>query len=202
MHVELPKGWQGQPALVCRARGGAGRDVYASSRRVQLRRAGEQRPPAGHRRRAGLPGRRLPRDPRRGRRHEAFHAHAGEGHEAPHRRLHAAVRLRAEGGLPGDPPRRPHGRRRLRQQLQPPGRRAPHQANLIDWGHLVAHETFHLWNGTGMEPKVQMDWFKEGFTDYFAILTMARLGLIDECLLTKKLEGPRPASSSIEPGKA
>ncbi|MBK8726999.1 MAG: hypothetical protein IPL96_13400 [Holophagaceae bacterium] len=62
------------------------------------------------------------------------------------------------------------------------------EANLIDWGHLVAHETFHLWNGTGMEPKVQMDWFKEGFTDYFAILTMARLGLIDECLLTKKLE--------------
>ncbi len=61
-------------------------------------------------------------------------------------------------------------------------------ANLIDWGHIVAHETFHLWNGTGMEPKAQMDWFKEGFTDYFAILTLARLGLIDECLLTKKLE--------------
>jgi predicted metalloprotease with PDZ domain len=73
-------------------------------------------------------------------------------------------------------------------------------ANRIDWGHTVAHETFHLWNGTGMAPKVQMDWFKEGFTDYFAILTMARLGLMDECLLTKKLESHARRTFERAPG--
>jgi predicted metalloprotease with PDZ domain len=74
------------------------------------------------------------------------------------------------------------------------------EANLIDWGHIVSHETFHLWNGTGMEPKTQMDWFKEGFTDYFAILTMARLGLMDECLLTKKLESHARRTFERAPG--
>jgi predicted metalloprotease with PDZ domain len=62
------------------------------------------------------------------------------------------------------------------------------RTNLIDWGHIVAHETLHLWNGTGMRPKTQMDWFKEGFTDYLTIITLRRLGLIDEALFTKKLE--------------
>jgi len=74
------------------------------------------------------------------------------------------------------------------------------EGNLIDWGHIVSHETFHLWNGTGMEPKLQMDWFKEGFTDYFAILTMARLGLMDECLLTKKLESHARRTFERAPG--
>ena len=63
------------------------------------------------------------------------------------------------------------------------------RANLIDWGHIVAHETLHLWNGTGMRPKAQMDWFKEGFTDYLTIVTLRRLNLIDDALFTKKLEG-------------
>ena len=30
------------------------------------------------------------------------------------------------------------------------------EANLIDWGHIVSHETFHLWNGTGMEPSADI----------------------------------------------
>ena len=62
------------------------------------------------------------------------------------------------------------------------------QDNLIDWGHIVAHETFHLWNGTGMKPKGQLDWFKEGFTDYYTILILHRLKLTSDALFTKKLE--------------
>jgi predicted metalloprotease with PDZ domain len=59
---------------------------------------------------------------------------------------------------------------------------------VIDWGHIVSHETFHLWNGQGMSPETQQDWFKEGFTDYMAIMTMKRLGFVDECLFLKRLE--------------
>ncbi len=38
--------------------------------------------------------------------------------------------------------------------------------------HLLAHELFHYWNGRMLraaEPAAQVDWFIEGFTDYYAL---------------------------------
>lgn len=58
----------------------------------------------------------------------------------------------------------------------------------VDWGHIVAHETFHLWNGTGIRARTPEDWFGEGATDYLTIVSLRRLGLYDEALFTKKLE--------------
>ncbi len=57
----------------------------------------------------------------------------------------------------------------------------PSAENLWDWGHTIAHEIFHRWNGYQLAgadyPSSQ--WFQEGFTDYMANLAMTRSGLID-----------------------
>ena len=42
--------------------------------------------------------------------------------------------------------------------------------------HLIAHEFFHTWAG-GMEMPDELRWVNEGFTDYYAYLVSARLGL-------------------------
>ena len=59
---------------------------------------------------------------------------------------------------------------------------APTVANRLDWGHIIAHEIFHYWNGYRLAgadyPSSQ--WFQEGFTDYMADISMRSAGLIDE----------------------
>lgn len=46
---------------------------------------------------------------------------------------------------------------------------------------LLAHEAFHMWNGHSLTPAPETEpstrWFKEGFTHYMAIKTLAELGL-------------------------
>lgn len=69
-------------------------------------------------------------------------------------------------------------------------------ANRIDdrfivWGNTMAHELFHYWNGNfflvGEDPE-SLYWFTEGFTEYYASLSLLRTGMIDEELYLKKLE--------------
>ncbi len=49
---------------------------------------------------------------------------------------------------------------------------------------LIAHEAFHLWNGHMLVPSPDSDaktlWFKEGVTQYVALNTLARLGVLSE----------------------
>ncbi|HEX8393672.1 MAG TPA: hypothetical protein VF665_15110 [Longimicrobium sp.] len=50
---------------------------------------------------------------------------------------------------------------------------------------LIAHEHFHLWNGEAATaaddvPEGAIKWFSEGFTDYYADLTLLRAGVLDE----------------------
>jgi predicted metalloprotease with PDZ domain len=49
---------------------------------------------------------------------------------------------------------------------------------------LIAHEAFHLWNGHMLTPAPDADaqtlWFKEGVTQYVALNTLARLGVLSE----------------------
>ena len=43
--------------------------------------------------------------------------------------------------------------------------------------HLIAHEFFHTWAASRMELPDELRWVSEGFTDYYAYLVPARLGL-------------------------
>ena len=49
---------------------------------------------------------------------------------------------------------------------------------------LIAHEAFHLWNGHMLVPAPDADaqtlWFKEGVTQYVALNTLARMGVLSE----------------------
>jgi len=52
----------------------------------------------------------------------------------------------------------------------------------VIWANQFAHELFHFWNGkmiNGPE-RNKRQWFSEGFTEYFANLTLARTGIISE----------------------
>ena len=59
---------------------------------------------------------------------------------------------------------------------------------------LIAHEHFHLWNGeaaypAGDVPEGEVKWFQEGFTDYYAELTLLRAGVADEAALIDRING-------------
>ena len=59
----------------------------------------------------------------------------------------------------------------------------------VIWGHGVAHEVIHFWNGHTVVPASQdEEWFKEGFTDYLTILVRSRTGLDSPERVFRKLE--------------
>ena len=61
----------------------------------------------------------------------------------------------------------------------------------IVWANTMGHELFHYWNGNHVlvgKEKSDVEWFGEGFTEYYASLTLFRTGLIDESLYFSKLE--------------
>jgi predicted metalloprotease with PDZ domain len=56
---------------------------------------------------------------------------------------------------------------------------------------LIAHEHFHLWTGEVARaasdvPEGEVKWFSEGFTDYYADLTLLRAGVLDEAGLVAR----------------
>ncbi len=52
--------------------------------------------------------------------------------------------------------------------------KAPAKNNRDEWGHTIAHEIFHYWNGWRLAGAdyAATQWFQEGFTDYAADLMM------------------------------
>ena len=61
----------------------------------------------------------------------------------------------------------------------------------IVWANTMGHELFHYWNGNHVligKEQSDVEWFGEGFTEYYASLTLFRTGLIDESLYFRKLE--------------
>lgn len=69
----------------------------------------------------------------------------------------------------------------------------PSPAQEIDallWRQGFIHEVIHLWLGHSVRPAqgADIEWFKEGFTDYLAIKTMWRLGFLDDQELAEKFE--------------
>lgn len=69
----------------------------------------------------------------------------------------------------------------------------PAPAQKVDalvWRHGFIHEIIHLWLGRSIRPAqgADIEWFKEGFTDYLAIKTLWRLGYLNDQELTDKFE--------------
>jgi predicted metalloprotease with PDZ domain len=58
-----------------------------------------------------------------------------------------------------------------------------------NWGHVIAHEMLHLWNGNTIRSAdgAQEYWFSEGFTDYLADLLEHRTGMITEHTLIARI---------------
>ena len=56
----------------------------------------------------------------------------------------------------------------------------PDRRNSGEWGHIIAHEMLHLWNGQTIREAEQEYWFTEGFTDYLAYILETRTHLISE----------------------
>ncbi len=66
---------------------------------------------------------------------------------------------------------------------------AVNEASSVIWGHGVAHEVIHFWNGHALTPVSQdEEWLKEGFTDYFTVLVRSRSGLDDTQHVYRKVE--------------
>lgn len=62
---------------------------------------------------------------------------------------------------------------------------------VIVWANTMGHELFHYWNGNRVlvgKDKSTVEWFGEGFTEYYASLTLFRTGLISQDLWYRKLE--------------
>jgi predicted metalloprotease with PDZ domain len=61
----------------------------------------------------------------------------------------------------------------------------------IVWANTMGHELFHYWNGNHVlvgKDKKSVEWFGEGFTEYYSSLTLLRTGIISEDLWFRKLE--------------
>ena len=65
----------------------------------------------------------------------------------------------------------------------------PSSSNLPSWGHAIAHEIFHYWNGLRLRGSdyASSQWFQEGFTDYAADLAMVNSGLVSPDSFRQKL---------------
>jgi len=68
-------------------------------------------------------------------------------------------------------------------------RDAPTVSNRAHWGHVMAHEFLHLWNGNAIRTAegTQEYWFSEGFTDYLADLLERQTGMITQRQLLDRL---------------
>jgi predicted metalloprotease with PDZ domain len=68
---------------------------------------------------------------------------------------------------------------------------SPTSDGTIVWGNFLAHELMHFWNGQrirGTGARATWRWFAEGFSEYYANVTLAREGLISRELFMKKAE--------------
>lgn len=53
-------------------------------------------------------------------------------------------------------------------------------ANFVQAVYTLSHEVLHLWNGFRLRPAEQMEWFREGFTDYITWRTLIDVDLVEE----------------------
>lgn len=60
----------------------------------------------------------------------------------------------------------------------------------IFWADFLAHELFHYWNGARIrtDERWESNWFKEGFTDYYANITLRNRDMLSEAWLIRRME--------------
>jgi predicted metalloprotease with PDZ domain len=56
----------------------------------------------------------------------------------------------------------------------------PTWSDRSEWGHVLAHELVHLWNGHVLQYAASEEWIKEGVTDYLSRLVQLRAGHLSE----------------------
>ena len=56
----------------------------------------------------------------------------------------------------------------------------PRAEDRRDWGHILAHELLHLWNGMAVQWNVTEEWWKEGATDYLSRRIQRAAGDLDD----------------------
>ncbi len=71
-------------------------------------------------------------------------------------------------------------------------------ANFVQAIYTIAHEILHLWNGYRLRPATQMEWFREGFTDYLTWRTLAELDLVDEAPILMELKRQVTAYANLD----
>jgi hypothetical protein len=55
------------------------------------------------------------------------------------------------------------------------------QLDHLLWRGVLTHEIFHLWNAEGFRyASVEEQWLSEGFTQYYTLRTLGRMGVLDE----------------------
>lgn len=65
----------------------------------------------------------------------------------------------------------------------------PREDNKMLWGNNLAHELYHVWIGGYIAGTDEtFEWFDEGFTDYYADLTLVQEGLIESTDFMRKME--------------
>ncbi|HMB70474.1 MAG TPA: hypothetical protein VKU85_14260 [bacterium] len=64
------------------------------------------------------------------------------------------------------------------------------EASRAVWGHGIAHEILHFWNGHTLVPesRSEEEWFKEGLTDYLTTTHLSRSGVDPPDVTLRKLE--------------
>lgn len=76
-----------------------------------------------------------------------------------------------------------------------PNPSSPLEANQYEFVKLIAHENFHLWNGRNVivadnnTPEGYYKWFSEGFTDYYAALTLYRENFYTSAIFINWING-------------
>ncbi|MGH7565938.1 MAG: hypothetical protein ACREK2_03825 [Gemmatimonadota bacterium] len=66
---------------------------------------------------------------------------------------------------------------RIDMTMPPPQEEIEH----ILWKGVLSHEIFHLWNAEGFRyASVEDQWLSEGFTQYYTLRMLGRMGVLDE----------------------
>lgn len=61
--------------------------------------------------------------------------------------------------------------------------------NRVIWGYVMAHELLHFWNGLSLQAADEdLEWFKEGFTEYLTSVLLYCAGIFEKDYLLKRFE--------------
>lgn len=60
-------------------------------------------------------------------------------------------------------------------------------ADEVSWSHTLAHELMHLWNTLGADEVSDLEWVKEGLTDYLTLKIRSRTGQLETAEIEQRI---------------